>query len=77
MSECEDCPPAGYPTDETRCLPCLRRAVRIYHCANCNRDYDIALQGALCPHETRESGNAKDRLPPWPKSPQSRSGSRT
>jgi len=22
---CEDCPPVGYPTDETRCLPCPRR----------------------------------------------------
>ncbi len=25
-SLCEDCPPVGYPTDETRCLPCPRRA---------------------------------------------------
>jgi hypothetical protein len=27
MSEslCEDCPPVGYPTDETRCTPCPRR----------------------------------------------------
>lgn len=23
---CEDCPPVGYPTDKTRCLPCPRRA---------------------------------------------------
>lgn len=23
---CEDCPPADYPTDETRCEPCLRRS---------------------------------------------------
>lgn len=22
---CEDCPPWGYPTDETRCMPCPRR----------------------------------------------------
>lgn len=22
---CTDCPPVGYPTDETRCLPCPRR----------------------------------------------------
>lgn len=22
---CEDCPPVGYPTDKTRCLPCPRR----------------------------------------------------
>ena len=22
---CEDCPPVGYPTDDTRCLPCPRR----------------------------------------------------
>jgi len=25
-SLCEDCPPSDYPTDETRCLPCPRRA---------------------------------------------------
>lgn len=24
-SLCDDCPPAGYPTDRTRCLPCPRR----------------------------------------------------
>ena len=23
---CSDCPPVGYPTDKTRCLPCPRRA---------------------------------------------------
>lgn len=23
---CSDCPPAGYPTDVTRCTPCPRRA---------------------------------------------------
>lgn len=23
---CDDCPPVGYPTDKTRCLPCPRRA---------------------------------------------------
>lgn len=23
---CSDCPPAGYPTDETRCVPCPRRS---------------------------------------------------
>lgn len=23
---CEDCPPSGYPTEETRCVPCPRRA---------------------------------------------------
>lgn len=22
---CSDCPPVGYPTDKTRCLPCPRR----------------------------------------------------
>jgi hypothetical protein len=22
---CEDCPPIGYPTDATRCIPCPRR----------------------------------------------------
>lgn len=25
MTLCEDCPPVGYPTDKTRCLPCPRR----------------------------------------------------
>jgi hypothetical protein len=25
---CDDCPPVGYPTDKTRCLPCPRRAVK-------------------------------------------------
>lgn len=25
---CEDCPPVGYPTDDTRCMPCPRRAQR-------------------------------------------------
>lgn len=24
---CGDCPPAGYPTDKTRCTACPRRAV--------------------------------------------------
>lgn len=24
---CDDCPPVGYPTDKTRCLPCPRRAM--------------------------------------------------
>jgi len=24
---CQDCPPIGYPTDRTRCLPCPRRLV--------------------------------------------------
>lgn len=24
---CEGCPPAGYPTDDTRCTPCPRRTV--------------------------------------------------
>lgn len=25
---CKDCPPVGYPTDDTRCMPCPRRALR-------------------------------------------------
>ena len=25
MRKCEDCPPVGYPTDNTRCEPCPRR----------------------------------------------------
>lgn len=29
---CEDCPPKGYPTDKTRCLPCPRRMT--FTCAN-------------------------------------------
>ena len=24
---CDDCPPAGYPTEDTRCTPCPRRAM--------------------------------------------------
>lgn len=28
-SRCEDCPPIGYPTDETRCTPCDRRALTV------------------------------------------------
>jgi hypothetical protein len=24
---CDDCPPAGWPTDKTRCAPCPRRAL--------------------------------------------------
>jgi hypothetical protein len=27
---CEDCPPIGYPTDRTRCLPCPRRATQLW-----------------------------------------------
>lgn len=26
---CSDCPPDGYPTDETRCLPCPRRPLQL------------------------------------------------
>jgi len=25
MADCEDCPPAGYPNEKTRCIPCPRR----------------------------------------------------
>ena len=28
-SRCEDCPPVGYPTDETRCAPCDRRSAPV------------------------------------------------
>jgi len=38
----------------------------MYHCANCNQDYDFATQGAICPHLPRSEGG-KDRLEPWPK----------
>jgi hypothetical protein len=27
LALCEDCPPVGYPTDDTRCEPCPRRTV--------------------------------------------------
>ena len=37
-----------------------------YHCANCNKDYDFATQGAICPHQLRSEGG-KDQLGPWPK----------
>lgn len=31
-SGCEGCPPRGYPTDETRCVPCIRvRGFRHLH----------------------------------------------
>ncbi len=33
---CSDCPPAGYPTDETRCVPCPLRK-REYHSEWCDR----------------------------------------
>lgn len=26
---CSDCPPAGYPADKTRCLPCPHRQVAV------------------------------------------------
>lgn len=38
----------------------------IYHCANCNKDYDFETQGAICPHEARSDGGI-DSLAPWPK----------
>ncbi len=34
---CSDCPPKGYPTDETRCIPCPRRGLRVLVCGG--RDY--------------------------------------
>lgn len=38
---------------------------QVYHCASCNKDYDFATQGAICPHQLRSEGG-KDRLEPWP-----------
>ena len=32
---CEDCPPVGYPTDETRCNPCPRRTSDDIPCTDC------------------------------------------
>jgi hypothetical protein len=34
-------------------------------CLNCGRSYDLSLQFALCPHETRESGIGADSRPPF------------
>lgn len=31
---CSDCPPEGYPTDETRCGPCHRRLKALRHYAD-------------------------------------------
>lgn len=40
---CEDCPPAGYPTDITRCTPCPRRAYeKLVEAAHAYRDaFDV------------------------------------
>ena len=32
---CEDCPPVGYPTDRTRCIPCDRRLPDDGTCVRC------------------------------------------
>lgn len=32
---CSDCPPVGYPTDETRCAPCPRRTLDDAPCTGC------------------------------------------
>lgn len=32
---CSDCPPVGYPTDETRCTPCPRRTSDEAPCTDC------------------------------------------
>ena len=29
---CDDCPPIGYVTDRTRCLPCPRHACKCHYC---------------------------------------------
>lgn len=52
---CEDCPPLGYPTDETRCTPCPRRAQETtpesHYCIDCNEAHDPRTCGALGPEK--------------------------
>lgn len=36
---CSDCPPVGYPTDETRCTPCPRRAKQCKHVWRTHTDW--------------------------------------
>lgn len=36
-------------------------------CLNCNKDYDLSIQFALCHHGLRRDGLGADSLPPWPK----------
>lgn len=38
---------------------------QIRGCLNCGHDYDLSIQGAICPHETEE--RRRDSIPPWPK----------
>lgn len=33
----------------------------LYHCLNCNKDYDYSVQGSICPHKLRSEGG-KDTL---------------
>lgn len=37
---CSDCPPIGYPTDKTRCLPCPRREEEKQDIDASRDDYD-------------------------------------
>lgn len=48
---CDDCPPVGYPTDKTRCLPCPRRTKVIdfdYRCDCC--DNGLQAEWDFCPY---------------------------
>lgn len=49
---CEDCPPLGYPTDKTRCLPCPRRTPR---------EFDAIVDKVLAYHPQPRSEAAKSR----------------
>ena len=44
-------------------MSAYRETSSVYHCLNCNRDYDHETQGAICPHESGAS--RRDSLPPW------------
>ncbi len=39
-ARCQDCPPVGYPTDETRCTPCDRRSPPLPKEADKDDEYD-------------------------------------
>ena len=49
---CDDCPPIGYPTDKTRCLPCSRRTPK---------ELDAIVDTVLAYHPKPKSEAAKLR----------------
>lgn len=49
---CDDCPPLGYPTDKTRCLPCPRRTPKVL---------DAIADKVLAYHPKPKSEAAKSR----------------